>query len=97
MTAIFIFQHNAIFFKYQSNFWTQENVIKNCPFLFTSLSDEIRMRRGKALVVPDHKSIFTAAEKGRKGGTEDETRDWNTEDNTSAISNDNSPSSSLFF
>lgn len=33
------------------------------------------MCTGKALVVPAHKSAFTAAEKGRKGGTEDEARD----------------------
>lgn len=38
------------------------------------------MCTGKAFAVPAHKSIFTAADKGRKGGTEDETRDWNTED-----------------
>lgn len=97
MTAIFVFQHNAGFFKYQSNFWAQENVIKDCPFLFTSLSDEIRMCTGKAFAVPAHKSIFTAADKGRKGGTEDETRDWNTEDKKTFVSNDKSPSSSLFF
>lgn len=78
MTAIFVFQHNAVFFKYQSNFWAQENAIKDCPFLVTTLSDEIRTFTGKALVPPAHKSIFTAAEKGRKGRAEDETRDWNT-------------------
>lgn len=45
-----------------------------------SLSDELRMCTGKALAVPAHKSIFTATEEGRKGETEDEMRNWNTED-----------------
>lgn len=37
------------------------------------------MSTGKVPSVPAHKSIFTAIGEGRKGGTEDEMRDWNTE------------------
>lgn len=106
MTAIFFFQHNDLKKKkqktpnqkkppkpkYPSSFWAQENVIKVCPFLITSLSHQIRMYTGKALVVPAHKSIFTAAGKRRKGETQDKTRD-----KSSSISNDNSPSSPLVF
>lgn len=75
---MFGFQHYAdalLFFKYQNNFRAQNNVIKDHLSLLTSLSDEIRMCTGNAFAVPAHKSIFTAAEKGRKGRTEDEIRD----------------------
>lgn len=74
------------FLKYQSDFWSGENVIKYCPFLLTS--DEIRMGTGKALVAPAHKSIFTAAQK-------EETRGEKTK--PPSISNNNFPSSPLFF
>lgn len=86
MTEIFIFQHNAvIFFKYRSDFWSRENAIKYCPFLLTS--DESRTGTGKALAAPAHKSIFAAAQKEGQG----------MKDKKSSVSNDNFPSSPLFF
>lgn len=55
------------------------------------------MITGKVPSVPAHKSIFTAIGEGRKGGTEDEMRDWNTEGKEKKASNGISPSSPLFF